>query len=138
MPDIDLRIPEIAMDIGEAFDSVSSAADRVRGALSRIPLVYDWHAGGETMDAVHAARVVYAGSTGDVSPISYSNDYTVDCSPPVFAGSDPWIMPAIERIPTVNDCCGYVGAYIPVGYKEEPVKEVSEEEFDDVLEELCG
>ena len=128
-----------------SFDGLASAAACASSAARDLAdAVSDWIAGGNDSSAIGVnPHLVYAGSTGDVGPMYWSNDYTVEDESQVYRRVEhvgqplvvPYIQPYIEQM-RANDCCGFVG--IPLGIRDEsvPERDVTQEEFDDVMEGL--
>lgn len=139
MPETILGSP-ICFDVDAyAAACASASAQDLADMVDASALTYDWQAGGIDSSAVgEAARLVYAGSTGDPGPLYWSNDYTVEMPEPElrleYLGQ-PVIMPYIEQM-RVNDCCGFAGQILRCD-DEMPELDISDDEFDRVLEE-CG
>lgn len=140
MPETILGSP-IRFDVDAyAAACVSASAQDLADMVDASALTYDWQASGIDSSAVgEAARLVYAGSTGDPGPLYWSNDYTVEMPQPTFdwgfLAGQPVIMPYIEQM-RVNDCCGFAGQILRCD-DEMPELDISDDEFDRVLEE-CG
>lgn len=140
MPETILGSP-IRFDVAASAAACASvSAQDLADMVDASALTYDWQAGGIDSSAVdEAARLVYAGSTGDPGPLYWSNDYTVEMPQPTFdwgfLTGQPVIMPYIEQM-RVNDCCGFTGQIMRRD-DEMPEHDISDDEFDRVLEE-CG
>ena len=144
-------MPETVLGSPVSFDGLasvaacaSSAAQELADAVSSMPLTFDWRAGGNDSSALGVnSHLVYAGLTGDARPLYWSNDYTVEDESQVYRRVEhvgqplvlPYIQPYIEQM-RANDCCGFVG--IPLGILDDsvPERDVTQEEFDDVMEGL--
>lgn len=144
MPETVLGSPVSFDGLASAAACASSAARDLADAISYIPPAFDWIAGGDDSSALDVnPHLVYAGSTGDAGPMYWSNDYTVEDESQVYRRVEhvgqplvlPYIQPYIEQM-RANDCCGFVG--IPLGIRDDsvPERDVTQEEFDDVMEGL--
>ena len=135
MPETVLGSPVSFDGLASAAACASSSARDLADAISYMPPVFDWIAGDP--------HLVYAGSTGDVGPMYWSNAYTVEDESQVYRRVEPvgqplvlpYIQPYIEQM-RANACCGFVG--IPLGIRDDsvPERDVTQEEFDDVMEGL--
>ena len=139
MPETILGSP-IRFDVAASAAACASASERdLADVVDVSALTYDWQASGIDSSAVdEAVRVVYAGSAWDARQQFWSNDYTVEMPEPElrleYLGQ-PVIMPYIEQM-RMNDCCGFAGQILRCD-DEMPEIDISEDEFDRVLEE-CG
>ena len=136
--DFDAVVAEAATRAAAAC--VSASAQDLADVVDASALTCDWQASGIDSSAVdEAARVVYAGSAWDARQQFWSNDYTVEMPQPTFdwgfLAGQPVIMPYIEQM-RVNDCCGFAGKFLRRD-DEMPEIDISDDEFDRVLEE-CG
>ena len=144
MPETVLGSPISFDGLASAAACASSAARDLADVVSYMPPAFDWIADGSDSSAIGAnPHLVYAGSTGDAGPLYWSNDYTVEDESQVYRRVEhvgqplvlPYIQPYIEQM-RANDCCGFVG--IPLGIRDDsvPERDVTQEEFDDVMEGL--
>lgn len=144
MPETVLGSPVSFDGLASAAACASSSARDLADAISYMPPAFDWIAGGDDLLAPDVnPHLVYAGSTGDAGPMYWSNDYTVEDESQVYRRVEhvgqplvlPDIQPYIEQM-RANDCCGFVG--VPLGIRDDsvPEREVTQEEFDDVMEGL--
>ena len=144
MPETVLGSPVSFDGLASAAACASSAARDLADAFTYMPPAFDWLADGSDSSVLGVnPHLVYAGSTGDAGPLYWSNDYTVEDESQVYRRVEhvgqplvvPYIQPYIEQM-RANDCCGFVG--IPLGIRDEsvPERDVTQEEFDDVMEGL--